>query len=371
MIDQRFIHANGEYGELTQCLMDRGFKSIFLVCDSAIKFLKLNEYFNDLNSKIKIIRFSDFEPNPDYTSVEKGVRLFLDNACDAIVTVGGGSAMDVAKCIKLFSSMNQSENYLSQEILPNEVPLIAIPTTSGTGSESTRYAVIYYNGEKQSVADNSIIPSVVLMDFSVLKTLPMYQKKATMMDAFSHSIESFWSVNSTDESKEYSKTALKLILKSMDSYLNNEDSGNEAMLSASNYAGKAINITQTTAGHAMCYKITSLYGTSHGHAAALCMVKLWRYMSNNLDKCSDSRGRDYLAKIFSEMAEAMGEKTTLDAIDRVEAIMDKLELKAPILKDGDLDILINSVNPVRLKNNPVKLEKEDIKYIYQKIFNII
>ena len=128
-------------------------EKVLLVCDSSIKFLKINDYFN---GKENIIRFSDFVPNPLYESVVKGVDLFHKENCDTIVAVGGGSAMDVAKCIKLYSNMYREENYLKQKIVPNDVPLVAVPTTAGTGSEATRYAVIYYEGEKQSIADYSL-----------------------------------------------------------------------------------------------------------------------------------------------------------------------------------------------------------------------
>lgn len=104
-----------------------------------------------------------------------------------------------------------------------------------------------------------------------LKTLPAYQRKSTMLDALCHAVESFWSVHATAESKAYSRDALKMIRRYAEDYLANCDEGNAGMLLAANTAGKAINLTQTTAGHAMCYKLTSLYGLAHGHAAALCV----------------------------------------------------------------------------------------------------
>ena len=369
-VEQKIIEANKDYTELTEYFHDNRIKSIFIVCGSSIKYLKLAKYFNDLSKEIQLTYFMDFQPNPDYSSVVKGVDAFLESKSDIILTVGGGSAMDVAKCIKLFAYMDKNENFLSQKIEGNDIPLIAIPTTAGTGSESTRYAVIYFNGEKQSVTSDNCIPSVIVLDSSVLKTLPIYQKKATMMDAFSHAIEAFWSVHSTDESKEYSKTAINMILQGKSGYLENTDAGNAIMLSASNYAGKAINITQTTAGHALCYKITSLFGTSHGHAAALCMVKLWQFMYENIEKCTDKRGQTYLTNTFEEIAHAMGEKSVNNAINKVESIISELGLTAPKLKDGDLNILINSVNTDRLKNNPVGLDKADIGKIYRQIFSL-
>ena len=157
-----------------------------------------------------------------------------------------------------------------------------MPTTAGTGSEATRYAVIYYNDAKQSITSKSIIPSTVLMDPNALKTLPVYQRKATMCDALCHAIESFWSVNSNEESKKYSRAAIKGVLKNMQGYFENTEEGNAGMLRAAYDAGKAINITQTTAGHAMCYKITSLFGCAHGHAAILCDRVLFSWMKGAL-----------------------------------------------------------------------------------------
>lgn len=340
-------------------------EKVLLVCDSSIQFLKINDYFN---GKENIVRFSDFVPNPLYESVVKGVELFHKENCDTIVAVGGGSAMDVAKCIKLYSNMNNDENYLKQKIVPNDVPLIAVPTTAGTGSEATRYAVIYYEGEKQSIADYSCIPSIVLFDISVLETLPLYQKKATLMDAMCHSIESFWSVNSTDESKEYSKEAIKLIIDNYKDYLAGDNSKNELMLKASHVAGKAINITQTTAGHAMSYKLTSLFKIAHGHAVALCIKGIWPFMVRHTENCIDARGEDYLKRTFHEIADVMGYTCVEEAIDKFGNMVDELELSIPEnVTDKDYEVLKKSVNPVRLKNNPVALSTEDIDAIYHDI----
>lgn len=140
---------------------------------------------------------------------------------------------------------------MKAEIIPNAIPFIAMPTTAGTGSEAIRYAVIYYEDAKQSITSESFIPETVLMDSNALKTRALYQKKATIMDALCHAIESFWSVNSIEESKGCSRTAIEGVLEHMDGYLANTEEGNAGMLRAAHAAGKAINITQTTVGHAM------------------------------------------------------------------------------------------------------------------------
>ncbi len=363
MTEQIILSAENNYINIDSYLTDNDIKSIFLVCGNSINRLKIGTYFDELDKRlgIEVVRFSEFEPNPSYESVVEGVKVFKESKSDIIIAVGGGSAMDVAKCIKLYSNMDSSDNYLKQTIVPNDIKFAAVPTTAGTGSEATRYAVIYYNGEKQSVADYSCIPEMVVMDASTLDTLPDYHRKATMMDALCHAIESFWSVNSTEESRRYSAEAIKMIKDNKDAYLANEEAGNINMLKAANIAGKAINITQTTAGHAMCYKLTSLYGVSHGHAAALCVSKLWPYMKNNTDKCIDSRGEAHLQKIFKEIDEIL-------TVEEFNKMISTMELEAPQIKsEEDFELLKTSVNPVRLKNNPVELTVDVIDDLYHKI----
>lgn len=363
---QKEIIVTGDYSPVKEFFESQGFKKIFLVCDTSYQFLKISSLFESMDN---IVKFSDFAPNPEYDSVKKAVELYKAEGCDSIVALGGGSAMDLAKCVKLYANMDDSKVYIEQEIVPNDIPLTAIPTTAGTGSEATRYAVIYYMGAKQSVTDYSCIPSTVVFDASALTTLPMYQKKATMLDALCHSIESFWSVNSTDESKEFSAKAIGMILDNMDDYIGNKLDGNINMLKAANLAGKAINITQTTAGHAMCYKLTSLYKVAHGHAAAMCLRKLMPYMIANTDKCIDSRGKEYLEDTFNQIAKAMGCDTPEQMCEKFNSIFDSLELQIPDYSDEDIKVLSGSVNPVRLKNNPVALSEDVIENLYIQILS--
>ena len=370
---QRILTAvDGHYEILDQYFDEIGSRKVLLVCDSSIGFLAINTYFLALASRkgIEVVRFDDFVPNPLYESVVKGVRILHETGCDSIAAVGGGSAMDVAKCIKLYSNMDDRINYLKQEIVANDIPFLAVPTTAGTGSEATRYAVIYYEGAKQSVTHESCIPATVLMDSSVLATLPAYQKKSTMMDALCHAIESFWSVNSTDESKVYSGEAIRAIMANMDRYLAGDEAAHAAMLRAANTAGRAINITQTTAGHAMCYKVTSLYGAAHGHAALLCDRVLFPWMLEHTDRCIDPRGEEYLKGVFDKIAEAMGCPSPAAAAARLEELRDALGLEVPEASAEDIEVLSTSVNPVRLKNHPVALDGETIRQLYRKILRV-
>lgn len=335
-----------------------------LVCDRSFPYLPIKDFFKPA------VVFDQFTPNPLYEQVCKGVELFNGNRCDAIVAVGGGSTLDVAKCIKLYCRMDPSRNYLEQECKDSCVPLIAVPTTAGTGSESTRYAVIYYDGKKQSITHTSIVPDYAILEPKLLKSLPLYQKKCTMLDALCQGIESLWSVNSTDESMVFSKMAIETIMYHWHGYIeNNDEDDAKSIMLAANYAGRAINITQTTAPHAMSYKLTSMYGLPHGHAVALCLPEVWMYMMEHPEKCIDKRGAEHLEFIFEWLGRLMLCDSAYKGLMMFRAIMFSLDMSAPKSNnlDADLEVLVHSVNPVRLKNNPVALDEKTIDVIYKKI----
>lgn len=365
---QTIIKGERSYYNLAKILNKHQINNFLLVCDSAYQFLPIKQYINKLN--INYVVFDQFTSNPLYEDVCKGVDLFNQNQCDAIVAVGGGSAIDTAKCIKLFCSMDTNSNYLNQAFEDNNLLFIAIPTTAGTGSESTKYSVIYYKGEKQSITHESLIPLYAILDHSLLRTLPIYQKKCTMLDALCQGIESFWSINSNFKSRKYSARAIKLILKYIDPYLANSQDGLKKIMLAANYSGRAINITQTTAPHAMSYKLTSLFQLPHGHAVAVCLPKVWRFMNDNLEKSVHPKGNHYLLKLFKKLAKLFGVNTIDQAIIQFEKLLISLDINAPKNKDYEtIELLTNSVNITRLKNNPVKLSQDDLKYLYEKILS--
>ena len=371
-MEQKIIPADGEYSGLDAWLKEHGCRKLFLVCDMSIRFMEaLNRHLAQLREAgTEVTAFQDFQPNPRYESAVKGTLLFREKECDGIFAVGGGSAMDVAKCVKLYSGLpgnGEGGAWLHTEPSPDTIPFLAMPTTAGTGSEATQYAVIYYEGVKQSITSGSIIPDAVLMDPSVLKTLPLYQKKATMMDALCHAIESFWSVNSTEQSREYAGDAIREILRSMEGYLANTNEGNEGMLRAAHTAGRAINITQTTAGHAMCYKLTSLFGCAHGHAAALCDRVLYPWMIAHTELCVDARGREYLQNILNEIGRALGCADAEQGAEKLNRIVESLEFEIPAATEEQFELLKDSVNPVRLKNHPVALDSAAIDCLYHRL----
>lgn len=349
------------YDDLEQYLK----KKTLLVCGNSIKYLRIANFLND---RTNVVRFSDFKPNPSYESVVNGVNVFRKEKCENIIAIGGGSSIDVAKCIKLFSNMSSDINYLQQKIVKNDVPLIAVPTTAGSGSEATHFSVIYYNNEKQSISDESCIPTAVLFDATALESLPLNQKKATMMDALCHAIEAYWSVNATSESMQYSNDAIMLIVNNYKNYLSGNNAANGVMLKASNLAGRAINIAKTTAGHAMSYKLTTECNIPHGQAVALCLNQIWPYMFDYVSNSAPSSAKEHMMIIFSKIAKAMNCNSPQEAISKFQLLVKELELSAPkVYTAVDYEVLSSSVNTERLKNNPVALSKAVIKSLYQKV----
>lgn len=367
-MEQTILSAEDNYSQLDQYWRESGSKRLFLVCGPSINKLPIGHYFETLPERLdlSVIRFSDFQPNPNYASVAAGIHLFQEKDCDTIVAVGGGSAIDVGKCIKLWCQLEPKKNYLTQPIVPNSIKLLAIPTTAGSGSEATRFAVIYSGGKKQSISDHSCIPSAVLFDPSVLASLPLYHKKSAMLDALCHGIESYWSIHSTAESKAYSRKTLRLIMTRYSQYLYGDRCAG-SMLEAAHLAGKAINITQTTAGHAMCYQLTTRFGIAHGHAAALCVSVLWPYMLEHTADCVDPRGPDYLEQVFQEIADAMGCASPSQAAMKFQSLIQTLNLGNLSISEADLNQFTESVAPERLCNHPVYLGPAVIKELYQKI----
>ena len=361
---------------LPAILKNLGCKKLFLVIDSSYPHLSIKDAI-ELILVEEMVKFSDFTPNPVFEQVCKGIDLLKSSQCDIIMAIGGGSAIDVAKCIKLALLAKDGCSALIPPLVSQRVPidssripLIAIPTTAGTGSESTHNAVMYYEGVKQTVTNDGILPDYAVLESSVLHSLPLYQKKCTMMDALCQGIESWWSINSTEESRAFSKQAVELVTSNWRKYIyENDDSASEQIMLAANYSGRAINIAQTTAPHAMSYKITSLYGLPHGHAVAVCLPIVWQYMLDHPEECIDARGPLYLQKVFLDITHALSFSHTAEAISFMFSILSEMELNNPIAKEriSELDLLTCSVNPIRLKNNPVNLSTSSIKALYESI----
>lgn len=351
-----------QFSLIHEILQSAGVHTPMLVCGKTVSKRLPQEYLHYLPANA--VWFDGFSPNPLYEDVMHGVELFRKNRCDGLISIGGGSAIDVAKCIQLYCKMPEGVLCLEQPLADTGVFHLAIPTTAGTGSEATRFAVIYYQGVKQSICHESIIPQAVILDPVLLHTLPTYQRKATVMDALCQAIESVWSVNSTEESISYAERAISLILPNICAYIQGDNGVIADIQTGAHLAGKAINITQTTAPHAMSYKLTSLFGISHGHAVALCMKGVWAYMTEHPQLCCDPRGRAVLDCAFARLNRLFG---TENGANEFALFYDALNLDTPIPTQAQMKELVRSVNSTRLKNHPIVLTETAIEDIYRSV----
>lgn len=293
---------------------------------------------------IEFIEYND--ANPERGDIVKNVEYVDHFNPDTIISIGGGSIIDYSKCIIDFSKITANH--------------IAVPTTCGTGSESTTFAVYYIDGIKQSLNKNYLIPNSVILDSSLLASLPQTVYISSILDAFAQSVESYWSKKSTERSRNYSLEALSIIYPILEKGLEFNDKERKVLLTAANLAGKAINITTTTASHALSYNLTKLFGISHGFAVCMTLPFIWEMHVNKIPDFNSN-----MEKIINII-----DCKEVPVYEKVASIFNKYEVwKKSEFCDNDLEYLIANVNLERLGNNPYSLNKEEIKEIYIRALN--
>ena len=309
---------------------------------------------------------------PDLIELKKIILEIRKFKPDLILAIGGGSVIDYAK----IANLENIDQKLKKKIYNNDhlskkrfTRLIAIPTTAGSGAEVTGNAVIYINKKKFSLEGDLVKPS----SFILLPRLILGNKKtiksSSGIDAIAQAIESMISAKSDRRSQLFAENALKLLLKNyVDYYRNPTISNSKNMSFGSMLAGKAINITKTTAPHAISYPFTSIYGIPHGHAVSLTLEKFLVFNYLNLDK---SQVKFDLKKRNEKIFKIFNVKNINDLYKSIKLIKKQTNLednfkKLNINLNSGLDKIISGVNSKRLKNNPVKVELKDLKYILTK-----
>lgn len=278
----------------------------------------VSEILQSCNQELKITHLVVPNANPKVETVQA----LLDNVVEPIngfIAIGGGTTIDTAKLLNLaIASKLPVRELLIQKCAPGQLlPCLAIPTTAGTGAEATRFAVCYDGEVKYSIDFEVIRPSDVAIVPEFTETLPKYQKASTNFDAYSQAVESLWAKGATEESKEYANRALELM---------KSDNWPEA----SYWAGRAIDISRTTAAHAFSYYLTSHYGIPHGHAVYM----VFEYI------CRNNNHSEFI-KVVPEL------KTLRELADEKGVAWDVM-----------IDELFNNVNLKRLGNNPIEVKKE-------------
>jgi len=366
MIKQQEYFGYGSIKNLKEILDKEKPKNILLVTGKkSFELCGAKQILEKMLQEYHVYAFNNFKSNPDIEDVKKAYIFFNGKQIDIIIAVGGGSSIDVAKAIKLFHFNETSF----------KVPLVAIPTTAGSGSEATHFIVYYIGKEKQSEGKLDItLPDYVILDPTFILNLPKSIAASTGLDALSQAIESYWSIYSTQESKDYAKKAIILLIENLENSINNPDKNNkEKIFLAANLAGKAINISKTTVCHAIAYPITSYFSIPHGHAAALTLGEMLIYNFDITEKdCNDNRGVEYVKKGINEIISLIGENDAYKAKNKIQNLMQNIGLEIRLsqlgLKETDINIIIQKgFNPDRVKNNPRLLTKENLKLILKNI----
>jgi len=342
-----------DYHEIGRILEENGAKKPFLCCGKSFQKTPHFQYLKQFDITV----FDCIRPNPRFDDMVTATEVFCREGCDFMIAAGGGSPMDSAKMIRLMAT-NGTENALTEPMDNNDIPALFIPTTAGTGSEATKTSVFYlHETEKFSVHNLDFIPDYVLMDETLLQTVPDYQRKATCLDALCHSIESYWSKTATVRSRAYAAESIRLFFAHKDSYMKNEPAGNRGMLWASYYGGKAINLTGTTAPHAMCYAITMNCATAHGHSVAAVLAKMWDYMLEG----------DCPQETLTALSRLMGGETAADGAVIFAGLLKEFGLAFPRIKESELDAFAAQVNTAKLKTNPVPLDAQAVRELYKRV----
>ncbi|MEO8447392.1 MAG: phosphonoacetaldehyde reductase, partial [bacterium] len=323
-----------------------------------------------------VYHFNDFSENPKIEDIKKGIDIFKNSSCDTVISVGGGSVIDMAKSINILASQPSDIKSIIEDnnkILNKGKPLIAVPTTSGAGSEATHFAVVYIGKEKYSLAHDYILPDVSIIDPTLTYKLPSNVTATSGIDAFSQAIESYWNVNATTDSKQYASESIKLVLNNLTGAVNNPDASNRSCMSeAAHLAGQAINITKTTAPHAISYSMTSYFGIPHGQAVCITLAEFLEYNFNVTENdVTGNKNPDDVKSTFDELLHLLECKNIADAKRKITELIISINLKTRLSELGitgeAVKIIAENVNTQRLNNNPRIVTQASLRQILSNI----
>jgi alcohol dehydrogenase len=222
--------------------------------------------------------FDDVTPNPEKLHLQNNIVQFTHKNIENVVAIGGGSVIDAAKvfCAMLSHSDTSLDDLLLSDNVENQINLIAIPTTSGTGAEVTPFATVWQSDIAKKHSLYGIRPDVALLDPSLTLSLAVKQTLYPALDALSHALESLWNVNNTEQSSAYAVLAVNLVCDNLPLVLADPTDivARKNLQVAATSAGLAISITKTALAHAMSYPITMQFGVPHGLACSFTLLSI-------------------------------------------------------------------------------------------------
>ncbi|WP_141604193.1 iron-containing alcohol dehydrogenase family protein [Terrilactibacillus laevilacticus] len=352
---------------LKQMNLNRG---ILISAPSMVRLGIAEEIKKQSEGRIVAI-FSDIRPNPTVKNTDNCAQMIRENKCEFAVALGGGSIMDCAKvACYVAGTENKTADYLSKNIpvTGSSIPLIAIPTTSGTASEITTVSVLTDEDRdvKAPLASDLFYPVYALVDPELTLSCPPYVTAASGLDVLAHSLEAFYGKKHQPLTDLPAERAASLVFKHLLTAYHEPDNieARAKMSEASVTAGMAFNLTQTAAAHACSYPLTQDFHIPHGEACAFTLPSFWKINSKGpeverLEAFSQRLGfedAEELANQIDAMKKEMGLRLTLNDVG--------------VNTEQDLDQLVEGSFSPNMYNNPVEMTKESLKEMYSALKGI-
>ncbi len=287
------LEGEGSLKELPKLIKSKNIKSVLVVTDKVISSLGLMDgLLNGLNDEgISFVVYDKTVPNPTIDNIEEALVMYIENNCSGIIAFGGGSPMDCAKgvgarVVRPNKSISQMKGVL--KVMKRLPPLFAVPTTAGTGSETTLAAVITDSRthEKYAINDTSLIPHYAVLDPLLTVNLPPHITATTGMDALTHAVEAYIGKSNTNNTRQYSREAVKLIFDNIyEAYSNGTNiTARKNMQKASFLAGLAFTRAYVGYVHAVAHTLGGFYSLPHGLANAVILPYILEYFGSSAHK---------------------------------------------------------------------------------------
>lgn len=353
-----------ELSELAETLQVH--RGILITGPHFVKNGVADRIIEESNGKL-IAVYSGISPNPDVTEVDACVQIIREQNIDYIVALGGGSTIDCAKAASVVSLTKESvrKYHGTKVILPKEhLPLIAIPTTAGTGTEVTAVAVLTdrANGKKMPMASTGFYPVYALIDPELTVSMPPKVTAETGLDALSHAVEAYWSKGHQPITDILAIHAAKLVFRYLpQAYEHPKDSvAREKLCEASLIAGLAFNLPKTTSSHACSFPLTNIYRIPHGEA---CALTLDYFMKINGKEDKDHRLETFAYELGFADVEALA--------NGIFQLKQQLNLRTNLydleLNEKQIEELVQLSQRPNLGNNPVEITKQMLQEMYQEL----
>ncbi len=284
--EPELLKGPGAIKDLPALVKSKGVSNVLIVTDKGLMSLNLlDSLFENLDKQnIKYTVYDGVQPNPSIENIEEARRIYLKNNCEGIIAFGGGSPMDCAKVAGArvsnpSTSVSQMRGLL--KVFKKLPPFFAVPTTAGTGSETTLAAVVsnMQTHEKYAINDPKLRPKYAVLDPELTTGLPKKITSTTGMDALTHAVEAYIGQSGVKSTDDYAEKATKLIFENLEkAYEDGKDlEARENMLVASFYAGMAFTRAYVGYVHAIAHNLGGLYGTPHGLANAVILPHVLEY----------------------------------------------------------------------------------------------